>query len=131
MFIRTAILATAALAMTLPAAFADSYASGAVKSMKTDKGEVLTNAKGMTLYTYDKDSKGKSSCYGQCATNWPPLMASSSANPHGDFTLVTRKNGNKQWAYDGKPLYLWKNDTKPGDMTGAGMGGVWHVAMEE
>lgn len=131
MFIRTAILVAGALAFTLPTALADSYASGAVKSMKTSKGEVLTNARGMTLYTYAKDSKGKSSCYGKCAANWPPLMASASAKPHGDFTLVKRKNGKKQWAYDGKPLYTWKNDSKPGDMTGNGIGGVWHVAMEQ
>ena len=48
-----------------------------------------------------------------------------------EYTLVQRKDGTMQWAYDGKPLYLWKKDTKPGDMTGDGVGGVWHVALEE
>ena len=130
MLIRSAILAAAALGLSVSLAGADDYASGAVKMMKTDKGEVLTDAKGMTLYVFDKDSKGKSACYGQCATNWPPLMAASDAKADGHFSLVTRKDGKHQWAYDGQPLYLWKKDGKPGDMTGDGVGGVWHTAME-
>ena len=48
----------------------------------------------------------------------------------GDFTLVERKDGTKQWAYKGQPLYLWVNDKALGDMTGDGVGGVWHIAME-
>jgi len=131
MSMRSMFLAAAALALTMPLAHADDYASGAIKSMKTDKGEVLTDSKGMTLYTYDKDEKGVSNCYDKCATNWPPLEAAAGASPDGDYTLVKRKDGSMQWAYDGMPLYLWKNDKKPGDMTGDGVGGVWHVAMED
>lgn len=130
MLIRSAMFAAAALLLAAPFAQADDYASGAVKSMKTDKGEILTNSKGMTLYVYDKDSKGKSACYGACAANWPPLTAARGAKAHGDFSLVARKDGKHQWAYDGKPLYLWKNDSKPGDMTGDGVAGVWHLAKE-
>jgi predicted lipoprotein with Yx(FWY)xxD motif len=128
---RSMFLAAAALALTMPLAHADDYASGAIKSMKTDKGEVLTDSKGMTLYTFDKDEKGTSNCYDKCAANWPPLEAASGASADGDYTLVKRKDGSMQWAYDGMPLYLWKNDKKPGDMTGDGVGGVWHVAMED
>ena len=85
-----------------------------------ESGGVLVGDKGMTLYTFDKDEKGsgKSVCNGQCATNWPPLMAEASAKPQGDWTVVTRDDGKKQWAYKGQPLYYWIKDTKAGDKTG-------------
>jgi predicted lipoprotein with Yx(FWY)xxD motif len=93
------------------------------------KGKVLTNDKGMTLYVFDKDSGGKSACNGPCATNWPPLMAAANAMPMGDYTIITRTDGSKQWAYKGKPLYNWKNDKKPGDITGDGfLNNAWHIA---
>ncbi|MFA9439594.1 hypothetical protein ACDA63_08155 [Uliginosibacterium sp. sgz301328] len=97
-----------------------------------NKDGTLVDAKGMTLYTYDKDAAapGKSVCNGQCATNWPPLMASTEAKPMGEWTIVTRDDGSKQWAYKGKPLYTWVKDKAPGDKTGEGMAGnTWHVAM--
>ena len=73
-----------------------------------------TDAKGMTLYTFDKDAGGKSACNGPCATNWPPLMAGADAKASGDWTVVTRDDGGKQWAYKGKPLYTWAKDTQAG-----------------
>ena len=89
---------------------------------------LLTGPNGMTLYTFDRDmaGSGKSVCNGPCATNWPPLMAGNAA-PAGDYSVVTRDDGGKQLAYKGKPLYYWVKDTKPGDMTGDGFNGVWHV----
>ena len=94
------------------------------------KGKVLTDAKGMTLYVFDKDADGKSACNGPCATNWPPLMASSDAKAQGDYTIVTRDDGSKQWAYKSKPLYTWVKDTKPGDISGDGfLNNAWHIAM--
>jgi predicted lipoprotein with Yx(FWY)xxD motif len=91
---------------------------------------VLTNSAGMTLYTFDKDAagSGKSECNGPCAVNWPPLLAANDARPEGDYTVITRADGAKQWAYKGKPLYLWIKDAKPGDRTGDGFNNVWHVA---
>ncbi len=91
---------------------------------------VWVDAKGMTLYTFDKDSGGKSACNGPCATNWPPLMAGADAKPSGDWTVITRDDGSKQWAYKGKPLYGWVKDTKAGDMTGDGVNSVWHAAKD-
>ena len=98
------------------------------KTMDTSLGSVWVDANGMTLYTFDKDKPGKSNCYGECATNWPPLMAAEGAMAEGDWTLVERTDGTMMWAYDGMPLYTWINDAKPGDVTGDGVGGVWHAA---
>jgi len=94
----------------------------------TSKGKALVDAKGMTLYTFDRDAAGKSNCNGQCAQNWPPLMAAANATAPGDWSVITRDDGSKQWAYKGKPLYLWVKDTKPGEVTGDGVNNVWHVA---
>ena len=98
---------------------------GAVNS---SLGTVLADEKGMTLYTFDKDEPSMSNCYDKCAVNWPPLMASGDAKAVSDFTDVTRKDGSKQWALKGMPLYTWVKDTKPGDVTGDGFKDVWHVA---
>jgi predicted lipoprotein with Yx(FWY)xxD motif len=84
----------------------------------------------MTLYVFDKDAGGKSACNGPCATNWPPMMAASDAKASGEWTVVTRDDGAKQWAYKGKPLYTWAKDTKPGDVTGDGFNNnTWHIAQ--
>ena len=90
---------------------------------------VLVNHAGMTLYTYDKDPKGagKSVCNGKCAKNWPPLMAKGADKARGEYSIVMRDDGSKQWAYEGKPLYTWVKDKKPGDMTGNNFKKVWHV----
>lgn len=111
-------------------AFAEDYASGAIKTMDSAKGEILTDAKGMALYTFDKDAQGVSNCYGDCAVKWPPVTAAADAKADGDFSLVTRKDGSQQWAFKGMPLYLWQGDKKPGDVSGDGVGGVWHLAKE-
>jgi predicted lipoprotein with Yx(FWY)xxD motif len=106
-------------------AFADPAATA-----KTAKGATLVDSKGMTLYTFDKDSTGKSACNGPCATNWPPLAAPADAKAMGDYTVVSRDDGGKQWAYKGKPLYAWTKDKAPGDITGDGfLNGAWHVAQ--
>lgn len=91
---------------------------------------VLTGPNGMTLYTFDKDAagSGKSTCNGPCATNWPQLLAADSDKASGDYSIVVRDDGKKQWALKGKPLYYWVKDTKPGDMTGDGFNKVWKVA---
>ena len=52
------------------------------------KGKVLTNERGMTLYTFAKDSNGKSASNGPCATNWPPLTSAADAKPTDDYTLI-------------------------------------------
>lgn len=85
---------------------------------------------GMALYTFDRDvmGSGKSVCNGPCATNWPPLMASASDTMSGEWTVVTRDDGSRQWAYRGKPVYYWAKDSKAGDRTGDGFNNAWHLA---
>ena len=122
--IRQFLLGCAALALASSA-----LAAGEPVGIKVSDG-MLTNTAGMTLYTFDNDPAGggKSVCNGPCAANWPPVMAAADAKPSGDYTIVTRDDGAKQWAYKGKPLYLWVKDQKPGDKTGDGFNKVWHVA---
>ncbi len=102
-----------------------------VDTRDTSLGEVLTDSKGMTLYIFTRDEPGKSNCYDGCAQNWPPLFASSGASGEGKFTVIDRKDGTQQWAYDGEPLYYWVNDKAPGDVTGHGVGEVWYVIKME
>jgi predicted lipoprotein with Yx(FWY)xxD motif len=104
---------------------------GPFKTMNTAVGEVLTDAKGMTLYTYDKDTPGMSNCTGECAEYWPPAMADAMAKPTGDLTVIKRPDGSMQWADKGMPLYTFAKDQRPGDMLGDNMNGVWHVVKEE
>lgn len=92
---------------------------------------VLVGPNQMTLYVFDKDAagSGKSVCNGGCATNWPPLMVAASAAASGDWSVVSRDDGGKQWAYQGRPLYYWAKDAKPGDKTGDGfLNNAWHAA---
>lgn len=89
---------------------------------------VFVGPNGLSLYTFDRDAAGKSNCNDRCATNWPPLAAAADAKPEGDWTVVTRDDGSKQWAYKGKPVYGWVKDAKPGDRTGDNVNQVWHLA---
>ncbi len=98
------------------------------QAQDTSIGPVLVAPDGRTLYTYDKDSKGVSNCSGLCAAAWPPLLAPDSAHATDSFTVITRSGGDKQWAYNGQPLYLYIGDSMPGDVDGDGADGVWHVA---
>ncbi len=99
-----------------------------VKTMTSTLGDVLTAENGMTLYTFKKDETGKSNCNDDCAKLWPPLMAGASDKADGAYTVIERADGSKQWAKDGKALYFWSKDSKPGDTTGNGVKGVWDVA---
>jgi len=116
-----ALLVTAAL--TLP-----TMAFAADPAMMKDG--MMVDHKGMTVYTFDKDSGGKSMCNGDCAKNWPPMMAPAGAKAEGKFTPIKRDDGTMQWAYDGKPLYTLVKDEKPGEMKGDKMKDVWHVMHE-
>ena len=119
------------LAALLTSAVTALAAEEPAKLMDSSAGKIWTDAKGMTLYTFDKDEANKSNCYDKCAVAWPPLAAAADAKTEGEWTVVDRTDGTKMWAYDGHPLYTYVDDKAPGDMTGEGKGGVWHVAKEE
>lgn len=93
-------------------------------------GGALTGPNGMTLYTFDKDAagSGKSVCNGPCATLWPPMMASDTDKASGDYTIIVRDDGKKQWAYKGLPLHYFSRDTKAGEKTGDGFNKIWKTA---
>ena len=96
--------------------------------MKINNG-ILTSSYGKTVYTFDKDQmgSGKSECVATCADNWPPVYVESGIKVSGDFSVITRNDGQKQLAYKGKPLYFFAKDINPVDKTGDGVNNVWHV----
>ena len=101
-------------------------------SEKDGVGKFLTDAKGMTLYIFKKDSPGKSACAGPCVEKWPLYFREKVAVPEGvkagDFGTITREDGKKQTTYKGWPLYYFGGDKAPGDVKGQGVGTVWYVA---
>lgn len=121
---------TIALGMTASLFLSGCAGMGSLPAPAKISDGALTGGNGMTLYTFDKDTagNGKSVCNGPCATNWPPLMAGDADAASGDYSIVTRDDGKKQWAYRGKPLYFWVKDQKPGDRSGDGVNNVWRVA---
>ena len=123
-FVATAALSAASMVLCVSAIAADAAARMA--------GGVLVASNGMTLYTFDKDQagSGKSACSGPCAGLWPPLMATASEQPNGDFSVVNRDDGARQLAYKGKPLYFYKADQKAGDRTGDNFKDIWHIVKE-
>lgn len=125
----TSTLAPLAAALLLAACSSMSSMMGPPPPAKASGG-ALVGPNGMTLYTFDRDTAnaGKSACNGPCATNWPPLFADDAAKAAGDWSVVVRDDGRKQWAFKGKPLYYWAKDMKAGDRTGDGFNGVWHTA---
>jgi predicted lipoprotein with Yx(FWY)xxD motif len=102
-------------------------AAASAFAQTTEAGGLLRDKAGKTLYTFDKDAANESRCFDGCAVAWPPFMAAEGAQAKDKLTLMPRKGGGMQWAFDGKPLYYFAGDTKPGDAGGDGSGGVWHV----
>ena len=124
-------LSAAALAVALCTAGCSSMMPGAAAPAKTVDGMLVGAGNGMTLYTFDRDPAdgSKSVCNGPCANNWPPLLADEGAKPSGDYGIVARDDGRRQWTLKGKPLYFFVKDQKAGDKVGDGfLNNAWHVA---
>jgi len=114
------------LTLTLAAAFSTlAHAESGI----TMSNDMLVDANGMTLYTFDKDvaNSGKSACNGPCADLWPPALAANDAASEGELTIVIRDDGSKQWAYKGMPVYTYVEDKAAGDVKGDNVKGVWHI----
>ena len=113
-----------------PAATANG-GSAALKTGKVGTVTVLTNAKGLTVYTFAADTtRGKSNCYGSCAAYWPPVTGSAAvaAGIPGTFATITRTDGTKQVTWNGHPLYTYVGDHGPGSASGNNLninGGLW------
>jgi len=91
-------------------------------------GPYFGTVEGMTLYTFDNDLTGQSVCLEECAAAWPPLAASDNAVSIGEWSVVERSDGTKQWAFRGKPLYTFSKDEKAGDKNGVGVADLWRKA---
>ena len=106
--------------------------AGSLKTATIGGATVLTNAKGLTLYSFAPDTSTKSTCNGSCAQNWPPVAGpATAAGVTGTFATLTRSDGSVQCVFDGHPLYTFVGDTAPGQAKGNGLnafGGVWHEA---
>jgi predicted lipoprotein with Yx(FWY)xxD motif len=140
LFIAAALLSGVVL---VAAAFGDTSSTagaGAPKGTlvalgKTALGKVLVDARGRTLYLFEKDKRGVSACFGACATYWPPLLSPAKARPgsgvRASLLGVTRRaNGKRQVTYAGHPLYTYAGDTKAGQTAGEGLknfGASWDV----
>ncbi len=95
-------------------------------------GWTFADAHGKTLYTSERDLKkpGGSNCNGDCAERWPPLAAATDAMSLGNWSIIQRDDGSKQWAYRGAPVYTYVVDRPDGTTFGDGFGQVWHLARE-
>jgi predicted lipoprotein with Yx(FWY)xxD motif len=121
-----------------PAAESD-VSSGAVVSLGSvpDLGMVLVDSKGYTLYDFHKDKGTKSSCNGECAEAWPPLMTEGEPTVGNGamasmLGTTTRDDGTVQVTYAGHPLYTFVGDKKPGEANGndiSAFGAEWYALM--
>jgi predicted lipoprotein with Yx(FWY)xxD motif len=101
-----------------------------VTSQPIPGGTVYADMAGHTLYTFDRDTTpGKSACVDACARDWKPVAAAWLAKPAGDWTVVARDDGSKQWAFKGKPLYTFSGDHKAGDTNGDGADNAWRAIV--
>jgi predicted lipoprotein with Yx(FWY)xxD motif len=126
---KTIATALAVAGLALAGCGGSSYGGGS----STNSGSSNTAASksaAPTLYTFSKDTTGKSNCSGACAKNWPPA-ASAPGLDSGKITKIKRADGSSQVALDGRPLYRFIGDKNPGDAKGDGLnafGGLWKTA---
>jgi predicted lipoprotein with Yx(FWY)xxD motif len=124
-------LAVLALAATSTAA----GHAARLKTHKTQKGTILVDGKGRTLYLFRKDTKDKSHCSDACAADWPPLLTTGRPKVSGLVRksllgTTKRSDGKTQVTYGGHPLYLYVGDVKAGDVNGQGVfafGARWYA----
>ena len=106
--------------------------SAPAKVVLTKQGPKLVDLNGMTLYYYERDTTGKTSnCNGKCTESWVPLQATADAKAIGDFTVISRDDGSKMWAYRYRPLYTSPADKAPGDVNGNATTLQWRVARPD
>ncbi|MGH6943860.1 MAG: COG4315 family predicted lipoprotein [Geminicoccaceae bacterium] len=141
-YLTTAAIGATALGFGLAGASHAAYAAQGVELQVSDQGpygEHLADAKGMSVYLFEADSKLSSTCYDACAKAWPPLLAKAepTAGQGVDKSMLAtfkRKDGATQVAYNGSPLYHFVKDKQPGDTKGQdvkGFGAEWYLVSAE
>lgn len=95
------------------------------------KGNFIADSRGMSLYTFDKDTPGVSNCNDACLVAWPPFLTSLSAQDAlpDNLTIINRVDNTSQFAWKGLPLYYYSKDINPGDILGDGFNGIWHIVQ--
>ena len=118
-----------------PATTAAPAAEGTTVAVASGKlGDILVDGDGRTLYAFTKDQGDKSACSGQCADNWPALTGTATAGTGVQASLLSssmQANGDAQVTYDGRLLYYFAGDAKPGDVNGQGVGNVWYAVTAD
>jgi predicted lipoprotein with Yx(FWY)xxD motif len=137
------LLALGALAACGGGAYGTAPSSSSATTVKvasSSLGSILTDTRGTTLYYYTADPKSHSTCSGQCAVNWLPLLqpnfglleapsgSPTGAGLSGRLATTARSDGGRQVTYNDRPLYTFSGDKKPGDLAGQGIGGLWFAA---
>lgn len=105
-----------------------------VATTSSELGDILVDGDGRTLYVFDQDTEGESTCYDDCASNWPPVAGEPEAGEGVDTSLLgttERRDGTLQVTYAGAPLYLFAGDAAAGDTNGQGVGDVWWVVAPD
>jgi predicted lipoprotein with Yx(FWY)xxD motif len=97
-----------------------------LRDLPNGGGEALVDDKGMTLYEFDGAADG---CAPACARHWKPASAPEIARRIGDFSVVARKDGIRQWAHQDRPLYRFDGDLQPDDANGSGFDTHFHTAL--
>ncbi len=105
-----------------------------VATINGNKVNVLMTNKGFAVYYYRADPMFKATCTGQCAQDWPPILApqgmmtvaSSVALPR-QLSVHQTPNG-AQVFYDGHALYTYGADMQPGTATGRAQDMLWYLA---
>src|SRR5437763_8683975 len=135
----TAVLAAAVLVLTAAVrtagAVAARHTGAVVKLGQSSLGRILVDSHGRTLYLWAHDKRGKSTCYGACATYWPPLITRGkpraiSGARSGLVGTTRRRDGKLQITYHGHPLYSFSLDGRAGQTAGEGLsdfGGRWYA----
>jgi predicted lipoprotein with Yx(FWY)xxD motif len=122
-------MAAALVALSANAATTNVDASAPGKTGEVKGQSAMLTQNGLTLYVFDEDRDGVSNCDKTCTTPWPPLRPNGRQKPSGDWTIITRHDGSKQWSYKGRPVYTWYRDKRPGQAEGDGFNGNrWHIA---
>ena len=138
----TAAGAGAATASTTQAMVADSAGAtraAALTAHSSRYGRILFDSRGRALYLFTHDRGTRSTCYGACASAWPPVVTKPGPRATGAVKqsllgTTRRRDGTSQLTYAGHPLYYYVGDTRPGQVLCQAVleyGGYWYVVRSD